>query len=441
MTSSPPNFSSHKLRIALLIMAAGLLASIAFHLYQGYGLGRGYPYNTFLFRPEARFTDFYDVLTSTRNWDPYSTWSLYFPFTYVIFRPVELMPWGVALAAFFLTSLGGLWRWLTSLLQPTLASRSRAALAGALLLGLAYPVLFCLDRGNIELGLFLLVAGFLTCAWRRRYWTSIAFLVPAMCIKLYPAVLLALFLRRGRFKYAAVAGAACAVITFICLTTFQHSWREDLALWQRQLALFRHRYLILNGSMAGSANLWNPVKLVLFNTVDLATEGEENVIAVRTLIARVEHALPLYSLSMAILALLVTFHVSVVEREYWRKVVLLLLFMVMAPPGGADYKMVYLVGVLAAMIALPTRRRADLTIVALLAIVLIPKKFVFSPNIVSDSLAADVSLAVLLNPTLMLAAVALLCRDGWAHSTARGRALRWKLTRTALAWRAPSPAR
>lgn len=437
MIPAPPNFSAHKLQLALRIMLVGLVASLAFHFYQGAVLARDYPYNTFLFRPEIRFTDFYDVLRSTQNWDPYSTWSLYFPFTYVVFRPLELIPWVVPLVFFFAGSLIGLWKWVVSLLRRALPAESKTPVAALLLIGMAYPILLCLDRGNIELGLFALVAGFLTFARKRRYWTSLAFMVPAMCIKLYPAVLLALYLRRGKLKYAAVAGAACAIITMLSLTAFQHEWRDDLARWQQQLALFRGRYLIGNGSMGGSANLWNPVKLALFSTVDLDATGAERQAIIRDLKLTLERALPVYSLCMALLAIAVTWHVSVVEKEFWRKVALLLLFMVLAPPGGADYKMVYLVGVLTGMIVLSTRRRSDLAIVALLALVLIPKKYVFFPGIGTDSGAEDVALSVLINPALMLAAAALLCRDGWSHSTPRGRALRWTHAWTALAWWVP----
>lgn len=431
-------FDTYKLNVAVRIVLIGMVTGLVFHVFQGRILDKGYPYNTFLFLPVCRFSDFYDVLCSAKGWDPYSIWSIYFPFTYVIFHPLSALSWPMVLACFFAVTLAGLWWCFFLILRTALFSVGRAVAGACILLGGTYPVFFCIDRGNIELGLLLLVGGYLLAVRRHHYWTSLAFLVPAMCVKLYPAIFLVLLFRRGRLKYAVAAFSLFLLVTFASLTAFEHTWCQDLKLWQGQLAKYRMNYAVCNGSMGGSASLWNPVKLGIFaaTKVKAVVTGQE--LPTKDEIAKnVEIALAFYSILLVVLASAVTWHVSVIEREFWRKVLLLGLFMVMAPPGGADYKLVYVSLFLAIAIALKVRRRFDLPVVVLLALVLIPKKYWFFPLIVTDSGALDASLGVLLNPMLMLAASGLLCCDGWYCSTVRGRALRWSHARTALAWWPP----
>lgn len=426
-------FANLKLRLAIRILLFGMLAALAYHFFQGWVLGRGYPYNTFLFLPAVRFTDFYDVLRSAKAWDPYSIWSLYFPFTYVVFHPLSALPGRAVLTSFFALTLTGLWWWLYRLLCPVLLSKARAAVGAGVLLGGAYPVWLCLDRGNIEVGLLLLICGHLLMIRRRRYWAGLGFLVLAMCIKLYPAIFLALLCRRGRLKYAVAAGALFLIVTLGSLATFKHAWHEDLSLWRGQVTKYRNDYIVGDGAMGGSASLWNPAKLGMYYFIKFKAAATGQLPPRNDSITQdVERALFPYSLLMLALVIAIAWYVSVVETEFWRKVVLLGLFLVISAPGGADYKLVYVSVLLAATIALTSRRRFDLMVVALLALVLIPKKYWFFPQIVTDSGTHDASLGVVLNPMLMLAAAALLCRDGWRCSTVRGRALRWTNMRTAL---------
>jgi len=219
------------------------------------------------------------------------------------------------------------------------------------------------------------------------------------------------------------------------LMMFDDPWHEELKLWQGQMAKYRILYIVGDFSMAGSASLWNPAKLGVYALFkDPAAAISQSMPGDVSITHYVERALLLYSLLMLALAAAITSHISVVEVEFWRKVVLLGLFMMMSAPGGAEYKLVYLSLLLAAAIVLRSRRRYDLTVVVLLALAVIPKKYCFFPQLITDSGARDASIGVLLNPVLMLVAAALLCHDGWRRSTARGRALRWAHMRTALAW-------
>jgi hypothetical protein len=421
------NSSLKKLYFAIKILFVGMVLGIVFHAFQGLLLHHSYPLNTFLFRG-CMFSDFYEVLLSAAKWNPYSIWSVYFPFTYVIFHPLAALRKNIVLAVFIIISLSGIWVAIYQILRPAMPTKRQAVEGAGLLIGLSYPIWFCLQRGNIEIGLLFLICGFLLMVKRGNFWTGLLFIVPAICMKFYPAVFLALFIRRGQFKYAGIAVFLFLFTTFISLTFFDHTWIEDLHLWQFQLDKFKSVYIIGNGSMGGSASIWNAAKLVLFGWLFAVSGNRDLFPGVSALTQYTAPLLSIYLASMILFAGAVTWYVAIVEKQFWRRVIVLGLFMVLAPQGGADYKLIHILALLAVAIAIITRRKHDWLIVGLLAFVLLPKKYWFFPQIVTDSGCSDCSIAVLINPLLMLTALTFICIDGWASSTANGRRFRGNLT-------------
>ena len=119
-----------------------------------------------------------------------------------------------------------------------------------------------------------------------------------------------------------------------------------------------------------------------------------------------------YSILMLIVALYLTWHVIYVEKDIRRQTILLLLFMVVAPAGGADYKMIYVVPAIVLIITL-SERKYDLVVVICTAFVLIPKKYFFITGLITDSGYADASYGVFINPILMLISMLFIVAQGW----------------------------
>ncbi|AMV18176.1 glycosyltransferase family 87 protein [Planctomyces sp. SH-PL14] len=417
-----------RLRLVLAIGLTGMLAAIAFHAFQGSVLHRGYPWNSFLWRADLKYTDFYDVLRSASLGDPYTIWSLYFPFTYVAFHPLSKLSWGWTLVVFDVISIVALWGWICQALTRATRSLPLAATGAAVILGTSYPLWLCIDRGNIEVGLVALVCWFLYFADRRRHTAALLCLLPAICLKLYPAALLGIYCRLGRIRYPLIAGAIFAVVTFASLASFQHSWQIDLALWQAQLSKFRNQYLIGDHGMGASASLWTPMKLAyMYGMLGYATWADQPLPDPRVLISHQHQMLKVYGYVMVALAGLVTWHVTIVETELRRKLMILLIYMVISAPGGVDYKLLHVTPILVWSICLSTRRPGDRLVTVLLALLTIPKKYWFFPYVVTDSGAMDSSIAVVVNPLLLLVSFVVLCWDGWRASTARTRQRNWKL--------------
>ena len=405
--------------VAAAIVVGGVLTAAVYHFGRGQFLGEGYPNDTFLFLRELRFSDFADVLRSAAAGDPYSIWSVYFPFTYIAFRPLLAFPWWLSFAVLFGTCIGHIalrcHRWCVEAgVERTV---SIAATAG--IVGCAYPMLLCIDRGNIEIVLLSLVVGFLVDVDRGRNWRALVWIVPAMCIKFYPAALLALFLRPKKFGPIVVAGVAFGVISVTSFGLFTRPAVEELASFQQQVARFRQVYLVGNGSMGGSAGPWNAMKL-LFLRATVPPEARPVLMAQPLLSADLEFSiqalLRAYSLLVLAVAVYVAYHVARVETDRARQAILLLLFMVLAPPGGADYKMVYVVVALVLATRLGHVRPLERWLVPLLALTLIPKKYYFVPYVITDSGFADVAVSVFVNPLLMITAAGLLCASAWIEA-------------------------
>jgi hypothetical protein len=88
---------------------------------------------------------------------------------------------------------------------------------------------------------------------------------------------------------------------------------------------------------------------------------------------------------------------------------MLLLFLSIAVPNSADYRLIYASMALVLLALLPRPRRGDWTALVLIALAVIPKKEILLTSIgKTETTYADVSIQSLLNPILILAAMAVL---------------------------------
>ncbi|MEY5026179.1 MAG: hypothetical protein RLZZ244_1707 [Verrucomicrobiota bacterium] len=420
-------FGRAKLKCSVAIVVVGLVVSLLFHLWQSKVNGLGYPWNSFLypssnsFRKDLQFSDYWDCLQLSASWDPFVKKGSYFPFFYIVFYPLTLIPPAISLVIFFSGTLLACWWLLSRWLRPVCGgSWTSWGAAGALLFG-SYPVLMAIDRGNVEVGMFLIVA---LLAWgyqRKRYRAAAAATVLGASFKLTPLVFLSLFLRRRLWHWTVLSGLGFGLLTLGSLLLFKSSIQESWTMWRSNSAEFTRGYLIYTMGMSWSATLWNPIRAVIL-FLSAHGGGSEGVI-----VARLGFALGIYSKAVLLLTPLVAAFVSFVETNLWRRLAILILFMTVTPPPGADYKMIHVILALVGLITLRRRLRFDWGVVVLLSLVLVPKKYWFFPGIVTDSLSQDVSVGIFLNPLLMVIALGLLCADSWMKSTARGRRARFLL--------------
>jgi hypothetical protein len=416
-------FPKFKAVIASSGLACGLAAALMWHWYQGAILNRGYPFDTFLFLSHIRFTDFYDTVSGSSNWSPYSQLAVYLPFTYVVLHPFSWMPAFPGYLLYLAITLVLLFRSIFLILATSLGHTRFAALTAAALLCCSSPFIVSIDRGNIELTVMWLICECVYRMHRGSYAGALAYLVPAICMKVYPAVLLAMLLPRRRWTLLGISLVTATAITIASLSLFTGSLADNFQQWRRQASQFTTNYVIGNAGMGGTASVWNAVKIVAIQQqlYDLNHDASH---AVNDFNAYLGRLLRWYTIGLAITSLYLAFHVVVVETSLWRRVSLLNLFLVLATPAGAEYKLVHAITSLVCLIVTKEQRAGDRAAVALITLALIPKKYFYFPLIVTDSGVADCSLAVLVNPMLLCGAAIVLGAGAWSHTTAGKRRAR-----------------
>lgn len=189
--------------LVVLIVLVGTSVSAAYHYVMGVYLKVEYPFSTFLFFPEDHFMDYFNVYRHAVEFRPGESRNMvYSPVLHVVMTALNMMPPWVGFAtmvvAFVVTLAGLLWTWTMRLV----GNRMVRALFVAILGLLSYPVLFVLDRGNLEMLVFIMLAAFFYLYYVRRSpfaWLPLSLAVSA---KYYWVTLIVLLLLDRQFRQA-----------------------------------------------------------------------------------------------------------------------------------------------------------------------------------------------------------------------------------------------
>ena len=407
MTADMLDFSRQKWRLAVSILVAGMVLALVYHGWEGFVLKRGYPYDTFLFQPDARFSDFTDTILYVKTGAPYQLpggQNNHFPADYLIFTAFAKLPAHLGAALFITAMMAGLLGLLLACFRFLFPRPLMCGLAVAPFL-FSYPCLNGFDRGNSEILLAFLVG--LSLFWYRQKKFGLSFfsLLLPICFKFYPVALLLLFVRRKLTGWVLLLPFAFALITWLALLTFKEPVGASLASFWGQLSDYNVRYNLGQDGINAAASAWNFTRIGVWAVRGLGL-GDFNWPMPLSVTAR---ALEFYYLVMVLLGIFLAFQVLLVEKSFARRAILLLIYLTVSVPGGANYKLMHVVTALVVLILIPQRRRFDRAVVALLAFAVIPKQEVLLPYFgISDSTAADCSIAVILNPICLLLAMALL---------------------------------
>ena len=335
----------------LLLMVVGFFAAVAAHYVQGVYRGQPYPFNTFLYRPNDGplgnstfvgvhlFGDFNATWHHSGDASPYLRPSTAFasnypPFAHLLVRPLSALPYGVALAI-FLVGVTAAVLWLVAAQLRDVALPLRLLAAGVIGL-LDYPMLFMLDRGNIEGLLLLLVAAAALCA-RRRAWTWSAVLIgAAAAMKGYPVLFIFVLLGARRYRDAIVAAVTAAGLTLISFMTLWGGIRTNARALLTSLQGFDaagageagvQHGSSLNGLVSVAAHVWPAMswipRLTIPLTIGVLLVGAVAVVSGRLLLRQ----------SCAVVAGL-TILVPSVAYDYRLVLMLVPLLVLLREPGG-----------------------------------------------------------------------------------------------------------
>ena len=391
--------SRRLLLFAAAFVTVGTVTSLVYHYVQAIYRGAPYPYDTFLCPPYDRFNDFFNVYRQAREFRPGQSDALvYSPLLHMVMTALNVVPawlaFGVSVIAFLAALLAVLW-WMTRVLDDRFV-RVQQVVALSLL---SYPVLLLLDRGNLEMLVFVLLAAFFYLYyWRRSPWAWMP-LGLAIAAKYYWVVLLVLLISDRRYRQALLAACsaiAATVVSAVCVALVS-GYSVLQVFGAMRSTLGGHMKLAENSDVANHAHgLW--AAILYLNIVAGWTPNRER---------------EAFTAIAVVLFVYIAYMVVSQPLDGWRKATALVIAALLLPYENHDYTLIQLYFPLAMFIAAAPKGRTAWTMTALFAVLLVPVDYSYQH--------ADIGVSALIY-ALALSALAVMALKEGPAATARSQA-------------------
>lgn len=373
-----------KIDIISIIIIAGFAFAVFYHYVLGTYMGLPYPYSTFLFRPNDKFMDFFNLSGS-----PYINGKLFliqFPFGQRLSQFFTIFPPNVGFVV-FITIFFSFFLYInyanlnTSIKEQTIKNVFVFSF-------LTYPFLFIVDRANIEVFVFIFLYLFIFFYRKQKTIISIIFLSCAIAMKLFPAVFLILLLSDKKYKEAIYTILLVMIISICGYLSYDGNLIENIRSHLAGLNFYGMVYSIGNEGLYFGNSLWGPVKLMIIGSGIKCTPAL---------------ATKVYSISVLILFAFISAYIIFKEKIFWKKIALLVFSMNLFPFVSADYKLIHLFLPLFLFINNDNKDRFDWLYSILFGLLLIPKAYVYyrvNPEITSSIIISPLLMAFF---TIMIA--------------------------------------
>jgi hypothetical protein len=249
-----PDEAARKAIIELigLIVMMGFALAVFYHYYVGAYLGRGYPYDTFLFRPAEHFNDFKNGLRFINPslggpaWDPHMKdpmWKVGWPFITLLHYP--FLPFGLRWGTFLWLGLF-IAAFLTWCVRQLKGSTRVATVRNVFVFSfLTYPFLFELDRANPEMFVFIFMAVFFCCYGTSRHVWGLVALSAAIAMKAFPGVYLILLLCDRRIKDFFLVGVLAVGLNVVSAAILPGGYTYNIDRWLFQMTDFYQMRMVI----------------------------------------------------------------------------------------------------------------------------------------------------------------------------------------------------
>jgi len=386
-----------RLRLLVTVVLVGTVASVAYHYALAFFLQKGYPLSTFLFRPEDHFNDWDNMYIGAKAFlDGDPVMFAYFPFAVLFSIATTVLPMRLGFvlvnALFLLVMVWMLRRWVVDCAEHTLVKVQYAFI----LIVLSYPVIFALDRSNLERLVFVLFAGFFYFLYVNEIpWLAALFLGAAIAFKLYPATLLVLLVAERRWKPLILAALSAVGLTVVGTgglailghCSFSEAWQMNAG---GKLDYYQEIMVTAGGGIQHGHTLWGLLRLPQFLSGAPATGWQMTV----------------YSIAVGLVFVVLAVYAVFWETERWKRVLIAMVPALLLPYVSADYTLIHMYFPLVFFLNVPRSSRWDRIYVILFAILLMPVDYYYL-TIYHDG----VSISVIIYPLALLALLLLAIID------------------------------
>jgi hypothetical protein len=339
----------------------------------GYYLGKPWPANTFLHSPDvlARFYDFLLVVRQSANLDPFgediggfagSPFGQLVGYLFSLIHPAFLrLP--IFLGSFFIAFTAIVNHYLSGLKSwPAY----RYALAVFAIVFLTYPVLFAVDRANMDLLVVPCLFLFAHTYEKGRWKTSTLFLALAIALKPYTAIFTVVYLFDRRFRDGLLVIFNAALLTILSLSIFKDG-----------LLVETHKYLNALTNAADYLSVGNQQVFTsdLYTLLTIIARAIGDLLNAQTYLP--EHAAfrIAYPVLAGIAAIYFIVHLWKQPQPLWKTMAVLTILVVLLPINTHDYRLTYLFVPMLMYLASGDRPRHAILIVILWGLLLVPKNY------------------------------------------------------------------
>lgn len=360
---------SEKILLLANIVLVGFVIGVVFHYILGAYLHLPFPYNTFLFRPEAKFTDFTLLSSATKNLTPFSepNWlMIYFPFAYIFLVPFAFLKNQIFAYCLFMFLFLSLFIYLNiKIFKCKNLTKLQNFQNIFILTLLSFPILIILDRGNIDMLLFIFFAGFIYFFKSKRYLFSSIVLAVINAVKPFTIVFLLLFLFKKKYKEFFLSLTISGFLIIGGFLLLKEPFFHQISVFLINLKLYKQIVLYSNNSelFLGGSSLFMMIRILLSN------------LAIPPLLSTTILTKGYNIISLIIMTTTIFFAYR--EKIFWKQITLLTLTMLLLPYIMCDYKLIFLFVPVWLFVNFKEKSHFDSIYTILFGLLLIPKKFIF----------------------------------------------------------------
>lgn len=394
-----------RIRIIGLFVIAGFILSFCHYFVLSYF---GFHENVFdyLLSPHGLFDDFTNVSIYIKDNNPYALRApiaSQFPFLYRLASVFAVLPGKLSIFIFLLIFIIFFvmycWRNISFLENITIMKYI------FIFSFFTYPFLFCLNRGNYEVILFIFLAIFIYLYEKGMVYKSIPFLSLAIAMKLFPAIFIILLLSDRKYKAVFYTLLLAFLVTVASYASFKGGLLVNIKLHMFNLQLYNEDYARGNGGMGYCNSFFCGIKAVV------AYFHPQFFHAFVNLFFKPYTGFTLVFFS------LISAYIFFVEKEFWKKVTLLVFCMNILPHVSADYKLIHIFIPLFLFINKDKIDKHDFLYATIFSLMLMSKSyfyFRFEPSL--NIVPYVVNIAVILNPIIMAIGVLTILFSGlWEY--------------------------
>lgn len=393
------------------IILVGFFVAVVYHYTMGFYLGFQAPFNSFVCPAYKAFCDFIEVLPYVKDFAPYKTvtvWIAYFPLTYILMFPFTLIKNVIVSYLIFIAIFLGFF-------VPTNAkmffSKSFSKLQNFqnifIITFLSYPILYALDKGNFDLFLFIILAGFVYSFKNEKYILSAVLLALHNAMKPFPILFLFLFLFKKKYKEFFLSIILTTILVIGGFMVLKGNFFDQISVFIKDTcSMGSYYYNNDNIGLFFTSSFFYPLKWLLCKL---------GIHPVMNTIQFVQY----YNIFMQIMAVLIVLF-TWREKAFWKQITLLTLSMLMLPYLIYDHKLLFLFIPLWLFVNSNEKTKFDLAYTVLFGLLFIPKNFIIiNPSAINhpDLLFlltggeyfikhhvywSEISLSTILNPLIML---------------------------------------